>query len=152
MKRETDQLIERLLEARLHDPFRYLGAHRQGQGWVVRAFNPNAARAWIETPAGWIEPNTSDRGLFEFRSPEAPPRPWRVRFDEDSRSRESFDPYAFPPEISEHDLFLFNAGRLHQAWRTIGAVTTVSEGVAGTRLEVWARYAARGDVYDTYIH
>src|SRR5258706_16461468 len=108
MKQATDQLIERLLEARLHDPFRYLGAHRQGQGWVVRAFNPNAAHAGIETPGGGIEPNTSDPGLFEFPNPQAPSRPWRVRFHEDSRSREMVPPETFPPEIFAPDLFLFN--------------------------------------------
>jgi 1,4-alpha-glucan branching enzyme len=146
MKRTNDQLLERLLEARLHDPFRYLGAHRSGEGWVVRAFNPNAAHAWIETPSGWKAPTTSDRGLFEFRSPEAPPRPWRVRFDEDSRPRESFDPYAFSPQISEHDLFLFNGGRLYQGWRTLGAIPMEREGVAGTRFAVWAPNAERVSV------
>src|SRR5512144_2667150 len=99
MKRTTDQLLERLLEARLHDPFRYLGAHRHGQGWVVRTFNPGAEKACMKTAAGWVSPSTSDRGLFEFRSPEAPPRPWRVRFDEDSPQHETFDAYAFPPQI-----------------------------------------------------
>jgi 1,4-alpha-glucan branching enzyme len=146
MKRATDQLLERLLEARLHDPFRYLGAHRHGQGWVVRAFNPNAAKAWIETSTGWAAPSVSDRGLFEFNSSEEPPRPWRVRFDEDSRPRESFDPYAFSPQISEHDLFLFNAGRLHQAWRTLGALPMVRDDVAGTRFAVWAPNAERVSV------
>ena len=130
----------------MHDPFRYLGAHRQGEGWVVRAFNPNAAHAWMETASGWTAPTSSDRGLFEFRTPEAPPRPWRVRFDEDSRPRESFDPYAFSPQISEHDLFLFNAGRLYQAWRTLGAVPLVRDGVAGTRFAVWAPNAERVSV------
>ena len=43
-----DPLRERLLEARLHDPFSYLGAHSQGGEWMVRAFDPRAARAWIE--------------------------------------------------------------------------------------------------------
>src|SRR5258706_564455 len=146
MKRTTDTLLEQLLEARLHDPFRYFGAHRQCAGWVVRTFNPNAARAWIETPAGWIAPSTADRGLFEFRSPEAPPRPWRIRFDEDSRARESFDAYAFSPQISEHDLFLFNAGRLHEAWRTLGAIPMERETVPGTRFAVWAPNAERVSV------
>jgi 1,4-alpha-glucan branching enzyme len=146
MKRTPDQLLERLLEARLHDPFRYLGAHRQGQGWVVRTFNPSAAKAWIETAAGWVAPSSSDRGLFEFVSPEEPPRPWRVRFDEDSRPRDSFDAYAFPPQISEHDLFLFNAGRLYEAWRTLGALPMVRDGVVGTRFAVWAPNAERVSV------
>jgi 1,4-alpha-glucan branching enzyme len=146
MKRTTDQMLERLLEARLHDPFRYLGAHRSGEGWVVRTFNPNAARAWMETSSGWVAPSTADRGLFEFRSPEAPPRPWRVRFDEDNRRRESFDAYAFSPEISEHDLFLFNAGRLYQGWRTLGAVPMQRDGVQGTRFAVWAPNAERVSV------
>ena len=34
---------------------------------------------------------------------------------------ETYDAYAFPPQISDHDLYLFNEGRLRQAYRTLGS-------------------------------
>ena len=146
MKRTADSMIEALLEARLHDPYQILGAHREGAGWVVRTFNPLAQRAWIETASGWKPPTSNDRGLFEWRSDAEPVRPWRVRFDEDSRSRESFDPYSFSPQISDYELFLFNSGRLKQAWRMLGAHGVEREGVTGTRFAVWAPNAERVSV------
>ena len=141
-----DPLLERLLEARLHDPFGILGAHREGEQWVVRVFDPYAAQAWIETASGWSVLASCAAGLFEWRGRELPPCPWRLRLREDSAVREAFDPYAFSPEISDHDLFLFNAGSLHQAWRILGAHALEREGVRGTRFAVWAPNAERVSV------
>jgi 1,4-alpha-glucan branching enzyme len=142
-----DRHLELLLQARLHDPYCCLGAHRDGADWVVRVYNPAATQAWIETAAGWM-PLAAVRapGLFERRDRVPPTRPWRVRFREDTGMREMFDPYAFPPEISDHDLFLFNAGRLYEAWRTLGAHFTERNGVPGTRFAVWAPNAERVSV------
>jgi 1,4-alpha-glucan branching enzyme len=142
-----DRQLGLLLQARLHDPYCCLGAHRDGADWVVRVYNPAATQAWIETAAGWMPlPAVRAPGLFERRDRVPPTRPWRVRFSEDAGVRETFDPYAFPPEISDHDLFLFNAGRLHEAWRTFGAHLTERDGVPGTRFAVWAPNAERVSV------
>lgn len=142
----SDPSLELLLEARLHDPFGFLGTHRNGERWVVRVYNPGARQAWIETAAGWTPLAPSAPGLFELHDRVPPSRPWRVRFREGSGMRETFDPYAFAPEISDHDLFLFNAGKLHEAWRTLGAHLTEREGVSGCRFAVWAPNAQRVSV------
>ncbi len=142
----SDPSLELLLAARLHDPFRILGAHRKGELWAVRVYNPVAKQAWIETATGWTPLAPSAPGLFELHDRVSPPRPWRVRFREGGTTRETFDPYAFAPEISDHDLFLFNAGSLYQAWRTLGAHLTEREGVSGCRFAVWAPNAERVSV------
>jgi len=149
-KTRTVPLQDRLLEARLHDPFAWLGAHRlaaaEGGGWIVRVFNPAARAAWLQTADGWGAANPVAPGVFTIRLPAAPQRPWRLRFDEAGQLRETFDPYAFVPSISEHDLFLFNAGRLLEAYRTLGAQPMSREGVPGTRFAVWAPNAERVSV------
>jgi 1,4-alpha-glucan branching enzyme len=142
-----DPRRELLLQGRLHDPHGFLGAHREGEGWVVRLFDPGANGAWIETVQGWSPAAPAGPpGQFEWRGESAPPRPWRVRLQDRSGIRETYDPYAFAPEISDHDLFLFNSGKLHQAWRTLGAQPVTREGVPGTRFAVWAPNAERVSV------
>jgi len=141
-------LLEQLLTARLHDPFAVLGAQRLGTeaggGYLIRVFNPIARAAWIETENGWSAAEAQgETGVFAIRTKVQPQRPWRVRFDEAGRLHETFDPYSFGPSISEHDLFLFNAGRLLQAHRTLGARPMRQEGVEGTRFAVWAPNAER---------
>ena len=142
-----DPRRELLLQGRLHDPHGFLGAHREGKDWVVRVFDPGASGAWIETVHGWSPAAPAGSpGQFEWRGESAPPRPWRVRLQDGSGIRETYDPYAFAPEISDHDLFLFNSGKLHQAWRTLGAHPMTRDGVPGTRFAVWAPNAERVSV------
>lgn len=76
---------------------------------------------------------------------------------------ERHDPYAFPMQISGHDLYLFNEGRLLQAYRMLGAHRVRNHGVTGTRFAVWAPNAERvsvvgdfnrwdGRVYPMMVH
>src|SRR5262245_10027036 len=44
--------VDALLQARLHDPFRYLGLHREGSGWMLRVFHPRAEALWLRLASG----------------------------------------------------------------------------------------------------
>ena len=145
----ADPLFDRLVAGRLNDPFAFLGAHgsdaarpadRAEGDCTIRVFDPEARAAQVETPSGWRSATArGTTGVFELHLAQRPQRPWRVRFERfDGSIREGVDPYAFGPCISAHDRFLFNAGRLHQAYRTLGAQPMTREGVAGTRFAVWA--------------
>jgi 1,4-alpha-glucan branching enzyme len=48
--------------------------------------------------------------------------------------------------LSGHDLYLFNEGRLRQAWRTLGVHLEQRDGVRGVRFAVWAPNAERVSV------
>ena len=142
---ELDTPAHRLAAARLHDPHAFLGPQREAGRAVVRVYNPHAHAAWIETRDGWRAARAAGPpGLFVMFA-ETRGR-YRIRYDEDGARPEVFDPYCFAPTISEHDLYLFNAGRLSQAWRTLGAHPIEIEGVAGTRFAVWAPNAERVSV------
>ncbi|HEX7233650.1 MAG TPA: hypothetical protein VF243_00145, partial [Nitrosospira sp.] len=40
-------LMRALLAARLHDPFSYLGPHKEGDSSLVRVFYPDAINVWV---------------------------------------------------------------------------------------------------------
>ncbi len=141
-------LLAALVEARLHDPFALLGTFQvPGGDCVVRVFNPHAQAAWLGDEADG-EPllRVHPLGVFEWRGGNPPLQPCAVGFLEDGRARQTYDVYGFPPLLSAHDLYLFNEGRLTQAWHTLGSCEQVREGVAGTRFAVWAPNASRVSV------
>ncbi|BBE51577.1 1,4-alpha-glucan branching enzyme GlgB [Ferriphaselus amnicola] len=151
MKKNTrstpDTRAESLLEGRLHDPFGYLGLHKEQGGYVLRSFNPYADEVWLETEAG-SEPLQRIRpeGLFEWRGKAEPKRPCRLRIKSHEGEREVYDPYTFAPQISSFDLHLFNEGRLHQGYRVLGSHPAQVDGVIGVRFAVWAPNAERVSV------
>jgi 1,4-alpha-glucan branching enzyme len=139
--------LEALLQARLHDPFRYLGLHRVGARWVLRVFQPHADAILLHLRAG-LEPldRVHPAGLFEWHGDEQPLRPHLLNLSEAGQVRDTYDPYAFAPALSGHDLYLFNEGRLRQAWRTLGSHVEERNGVRGVRFAVWAPNAERVSV------
>ncbi|MFN7570145.1 MAG: 1,4-alpha-glucan branching protein GlgB [Betaproteobacteria bacterium] len=142
-----DDRRARLLAGRLHDPLGTLGLHRDGTAYVHRALLPHAARAWIAVGADW-QPMQRDgeTALFVWRGATPPPRPTRLRVDEDGALREFADPYGFAPTITDFELHLFGSGRLLQAWRCLGANPLTLDGIDGARFAVWAPNAERVSV------
>ena len=149
---KTNPLLEALLTARLHDPFAFLGA-REEQGQVlVRVFQPNATKVWLKIKNEDVSMmRVHPDGVFEWHGAFLPTMPYRLRIEACNASAESFfyetyDAYAFPLQISDHDLYLFNEGRLRQAFRTMGAHMVEVNSVAGVRFSVWAPNAERVSV------
>ena len=48
------------------------------------------------------------------------------------------DPYAFPPLLTEFDLYLLNEGRHWQSYNSLGAQLRTIDGVEGVNFAVWA--------------
>ncbi|MEO6564301.1 MAG: 1,4-alpha-glucan branching protein GlgB [Nitrosospira sp.] len=147
-----DPLLEALLAARLHDPFAYLGARIEQDQTVVRVFYPHAANVWINI-AGVFEPmaRVHSGGVFEWYGTALPHMPYLLRIEDCNATPagiayETYDAYAFPPQISNHDLYLFNEGRLWQAYRTLGSHAIEVDGIAGVLFSVWAPNAERVSV------
>ena len=135
-----NMLIESLLQARLHDPFALLGLHRDGETWIIRFYEPHATQVTLhDSVFKKIHPD----GLFEWRGTTQPQRPYQLRVSEGLISRDIFDPYQFPANLSEQDLHLFSEGNLHQGYRMLGSHAVVIDGVQGVRFAVWAPNAER---------
>jgi 1,4-alpha-glucan branching enzyme len=141
--------LEALLAARLRDPFSFLGAHVEHGSKVVRVFYPNAAKIWIYMGSNMERMlRLHPAGIFEWRGAFFPPLPYLLQIEErnsgpGARVYDTYDAYAFSPQISDHDLYLFNEGRLWQAYRTLGSHRVEISGVAGVRFSVWAPNAER---------
>ncbi|RMF73128.1 MAG: 1,4-alpha-glucan branching protein GlgB [Planctomycetota bacterium] len=144
----------RLVAAEHSNPHAVLGAHRaeiDGEvGVVVRAWHPEATRAWcmrageppLELLPAW------PGGLFEGFIPAATlPLAYRLRFRTDAGAEwECEDPYRFLPTLGDTDLFLFNEGTHRELWRCMGARCLTMDGVPGVAFSVWAPNALRVSV------
>jgi 1,4-alpha-glucan branching enzyme len=143
--------LDRLLDARHHDPFALLGLHPEADGYVLRALRPHATKVELILPEGTSPLARTDvRGLFEWHGASAPPRPWRLAIEEDDNRFEIVDPYAFLPLLTDDEMYLFNEGRLLEAYDTLGAHIVVQEGVSGVRFAVWAPTAERVSVIGSF--
>jgi 1,4-alpha-glucan branching enzyme len=146
-----DTPLERLHNARHHDPFDLLGVHPDGKNQVLRVLRPHASQVELILPEGNVALKKTDvRGLFEWRGKVAPARPWRLAIVEDGHAFEIVDPYAFGPFLSDDEMYLFNEGRLLEAYNTLGAHAAVHDGAAGVRFAVWAPNAERVSVIGSF--
>lgn len=149
-----DPLQGALLDARLHDPLAYLGVHKvAADAYRARVFQPHAHAVWIKT-AQDFEPMARIHagGIYEWRGLESPPMPLRLRIETQHSTMQSkqvydvYDAYSFSLQMTEHDLYLFNEGKLNQAYRMLGAHRVRNAGVEGVRFAVWAPNAERVSV------
>ncbi|MDP1557576.1 MAG: 1,4-alpha-glucan branching protein GlgB [Nitrosomonas sp.] len=146
---QTNSLLNALLDAKLHDPFAYLGVHTEHNHALIRVFRPHAVNVWIKI-ADNLEPmmQVHSGGIFEWRGKILPNIPYLLRIEESNAAgkisiQETYDPYVFPLQISAHDLYLFNEGKLRQAYHTLGAHKVSIAGIEGVRFSVWAPNAER---------
>jgi 1,4-alpha-glucan branching enzyme len=158
--------IENITRAEHSDPFHVLGPHwvdREGMRSVsIRAFHPVAVDVTIlsnggEYPAVKIHPD----GLFEAivapRTVKAredgsiPPASYRLRFRfPDGNTWETYDPYAFPPLLTDYDLYLSGEGTHYLKYEKLGAHVREVEGVRGVAFGVWAPNAKRVSVVGNF--
>ena len=156
---ELERDIAQLLRAENRDPFRLLGPHIVEEAGekrlVVRGFFPRASKVSIELkghpnpiPAGRI----SSEGVYEAVLPQFPELPisassyrWCVQ-ETGTALSEFHDAYAFPPLLSDFDLYLMGEGTHYAKYEKMGAHPAVIEGVAGVQFGVWAPNAMRVSV------
>ena len=143
--------LQRILEARHHDPFEVLGRHPSGARVTVRAFLPWAERARIvEADAELSRIEGTDLFVWEGESSRVPER-YRIAWEGKSGNRGSaHDPYCFPTQLGDFDLHLFGEGRHWHAYRFLGSHLREVEGVAGVQFAVWSPNAERVRVFGDF--
>ena len=156
--------VESIILAEHSNPFEILGPHWIGRGAVhllaIRAFRPGAQQAAILWgpnqrlyPAAPIHPG----GMFEVILPaDTPglrqgepisPTVYRLQFRfANSAKFETHDPYAFPPVLTEYDLYLSGEGTHYEKYEKLGAHVREVAGVRGVHFAVWAPNAQRVSV------
>ncbi|MDQ5907963.1 MAG: 1,4-alpha-glucan branching enzyme [Pseudomonadota bacterium] len=143
--------LQRIIDSRHHDPFAVLGRHPQDKKVVVRAHLPYAQEVHIaegNLPMQRI-PNTD---LFEWsgKVEQVPERYRLIWRDSDHHEHISYDPYCFPPQIPDFDLYLFGEGKHWHSYRFLGAHPHQVDGVAGVLFAVWAPSAERVSVVGNF--
>ena len=126
--------MQRLLQARHHDPFSVLGKHGLADRELVRAFIPGAAWVRLAETGAELE-RVGNTDLFEWHG-EAGQVPDRYRLlwcDSHGAEHEAYDPYCFLPQLSEYDLHLFAEGKHWHIYRFLGAHKVEVDGVDGRR-------------------
>ena len=156
---EFEREVASLLRAENPDPFRLLGPHivedEASRRLVARAFFPRASDAFViiaGNPHLIHARLISPEGLFEAELPLPPTLPiapsryfWRIR-EFSQPERETYDAYAFPPVLTDFDLYLMGEGTHYQKYEKMGAHLAVIDGVAGVQFGVWAPNAMRVSV------
>lgn len=140
-----------VLDARHHNPFNYLGQHKQNKGYVQRVFNPNAKKVSVKVGAKWQPLKRIDQaGFFESTTPKALSTPYLLKIEIPDDVYEVHDAYSFSNAITEQEIFLFSEGNLKEAYKTLGAQVMAQQGVAGVRFAVWAPNAERVSVVGNF--
>jgi 1,4-alpha-glucan branching enzyme len=156
--------IDALLAARHSDPFALLGPHPSKDGWAVRFFLPWADATSISLKPLVVEGTTlapakvidavklRPEGFFEATWPSnqtSPPVPGSYKIQGRTHEGvpfETYDPYGFPPVLTEFDLYLMGEGRHYDTYEKLGAHVITLEGVRGVHFAVWAPSAKRVSV------
>jgi 1,4-alpha-glucan branching enzyme len=160
--------LERLVRGELSDPFWILGPHwaesSGARSLVVRNFSPSAVSVlfvWLATGATVEASKIHPDGVFEATLPAAlsgplgdktpAPNAYKLRFQyADGNSFENFDTYAFPPVLTEYDLYLSAEGTNYQNYEKLGAHVREIDGVSGVHFAVWAPNAQRVSVVGNF--
>jgi 1,4-alpha-glucan branching enzyme len=151
--------IESVLRAEHADPFRVLGPHTIESGGekclAIRTFLPGASEVnvvFADGGASCLAKKIHPDGFFEAILPAADAVPsapisyrLRVRYA-DGPAREIYDPYAFPPLLSDFDLHLIGEGTHYPKYEKLGAHLREMAGVRGAHFGVWAPNARRVSV------
>jgi 1,4-alpha-glucan branching enzyme len=135
----------RLTRGEHHDPHAILGAHRVDDGYVVRAFHPEASAVAVEAGDKLHPMQRLDNGIWAavVASSDSALR-YRLRFEfADGTTWVREDPYRFLPTLGAVDLHLIGEGTHERLYDVLGAHPRTIEGVEGVAFAVWAP-AARG--------
>ncbi len=147
--------LHRILEARHHDPFSFLGLHSikvdEHQLYAYRAFLPYATNAKLKVGKTWVTlEKTHPDGLFEYSSEVELASPCLLQITAGTQTYETHDPYTFNSSITQDELHLLGEGRLKLAYKTLGAQCITQNNVAGVRFAVWAPNAERVSVIGSF--
>ena len=147
---KTQRLSEdllRVIDARHHDPFAVLGRHPHEHGQLIRVFLPRAEQVFIADSDIELT-RIEGTDLFEWQGTTLDAhRPYQLNWrDKSGQTHTQYDPYSFPPALSDFDLHLFNEGNHRHAYRFMGAHPCVHESVEGVLFTTWAPNAERVSV------
>ncbi len=134
-------------------PFLLLGMHETGAkrpGTVVRVFRPYATKVEVIRKSdgkAFAMPSIHADGLYELFFPNEKPFAYQLRLTWfDGTVADLEDPYRFPLQLTDLDMYLLGEGTNYKAYHKMGAHPLTLDGVAGVHFAVWAPNAIRVSV------
>lgn len=149
----SDEQIQSIIEPTAHDPFSILGMHPVDSGGLrVNAFLPDARHAKVVPEDNRMNSEemclVDEEGMFEtVISRDIDFFQYKIWIENHNGvEREFYDPYQFPPLLSDFDLHLIGEGNDYQIYEKMGCHPREVEGVEGFSFAVWAPNAERVSV------
>ncbi|MBU0679022.1 MAG: 1,4-alpha-glucan branching protein GlgB [Verrucomicrobia bacterium] len=133
-------------------PYDVLGPHSDPHiaGFAIRTYQPYAAKVDVVIKAGdrvVSMKKTNKDGFYEASVPDLKEPEYRLRMTGfDDHVWELEDPYRFPLQVSEFDLYLYGEGTHYRTYQKMGAHAMKLDGVDGVHFAVWAPNARRVSV------
>ncbi len=161
MQEKLDQWInwvefDELLAGQHNAPHNILGLHEFGKGQVFTVYRPEAQRVTVTDSKGKdeieldeVEPGSGFFGLYVQGKKYKPDYKLHVQYGVEDVV-ETEDPYAFSPQISADDLYVFAEGNHYEIYKKLGAHPMTINGVKGTYFAVWAPHARAVSVVGTF--
>jgi len=142
------------------EPFEILGPHysSRDEALLIRAFLPRAVEAWVILEGAPEDKKKMEKvlpeGLFQIALGGVRKiSTYRIGFrDESGFITESEDPYAFPRQVSDYDLYLIGEGTHFDSYEKFGARPTKVHGIPGVHFAVWAPNAQSVSVVGNFNH
>lgn len=149
--------IELIVRGGHHEPFWILGPQSKnikGEDVIsLRAFLPDAAEAWADLEREGIRmKKIHPEGFFEaIIKRKVIPHIYMLRVkDRQGNIRAFYDPYSFPPLLTDFDLYLIGEGTHYKKYERLGAHLRSVNGVEGVHFAVWAPNAWRVSVVGNF--
>lgn len=149
MNRHQQHELAQLKTAAHPHPFSVLGRHPIGNNQsLIRFFNPHAQKVRLVDLNQQMLQRKDYSGFYEIIIPtDVCPDHYQLEWDDNyGNTYHQIDPYTFPPQLSEFDLYLFNKGDHWHAYRILGAKPTTIDDIKGFHFAVWAPHAERVSV------
>lgn len=150
---EPQEVIQSISEGNWYSPYDLLGWHPapdNESGAYVRTYQPYAKQVEVLEKNGtrtWPTTNASGRGLFEAHLEDDERIDYRYRITgHDGHEWEADDPYRFPLQITDVDVYLHGEGTHYRTYKRMGAHAMEIDGVQGVHFAVWAPNASRVSV------
>jgi 1,4-alpha-glucan branching enzyme len=146
-------VVQSLVDGNWYSPYDVLGRHpatgKKSGSWV-RTYQPFAASVEVldkNSDRVWSAKKVHDGGFFEVLTEDTEPMDYRLRVtDTDGHEWETDDPYRFPLQISDFDLYLHGEGTHYRTYQKMGAHVITVNGIEGVHFAVWAPNAVRVSV------
>ena len=161
MQEKLDQWInwveyDELLEGHHNAPHNLLGLHEFGKGQVFTVYRPEAQRITVTDSKGKneieleeVEPGSGFFGLYVQGKKYERNYKLHIQYGEGDIV-DTEDPYAFSPQITPDDMYVFAEGNHYEIYKKLGAHPMTIDGVKGTYFAVWAPHARAVSVVGTF--